>query len=63
MNQFLFSRGVTLPGFLTAMMVGIIIINSSAGFKIELDPVARERASEISLQLFPAMSATERDAL
>ena len=55
-NQFLFSQGVTLPGFLTAMMVGIVITNSADVFKFNLDAVARERAAEISLQLFLAMS-------
>jgi len=55
-NQFLFSKGVTLPGFLTAMLIGIVIANISDGFKIRIDPVARERASELSLQLFLAMS-------
>ncbi len=55
-NQFLFSKGVTLPGFLTAMMVGIVIVNATSLLKVELDPVARDRASEISLQLFLAMS-------
>lgn len=55
-NQFLFSKGVTLPGFLTAMMVGIVIANSADFFKFKLDTVARERAAELSLQLFLAMS-------
>ncbi len=55
-NQFLFSKGVTLPGFLTAMMVGIVITNSADIFKFKLDEVARERAAELSLQLFLAMS-------
>jgi ESS family glutamate:Na+ symporter len=55
-NQFLFSQGVTLPGFLTAMLIGIVISNVADTFKIKLDPVARERASELSLQLFLAMS-------
>jgi len=55
-NQFLFSRGVTLPGFLTAMMVGIVIANLSEPLGFRLDPVAREQAAEISLQLFLAIS-------
>ncbi len=55
-NQFLFSQGITLPGFLTAMLIGIVITNTADTFKIELDSVARERASELSLQLFLAMS-------
>ncbi len=55
-NQFLFARGVTLPGFLTAMMVGIVITNLADVLKLRLDPVANDRAAEISLQLFLAMS-------
>ena len=43
-NQFLFSQGVTLPGFLTAMMVGIFIANTADVFKVTLDPVARAGA-------------------
>ena len=55
-NQYLFSKGVTIPGFLTAMMVGIVIANSMDVLKIKLDPVTQERAAELSLQLFLAMS-------
>ncbi len=55
-NQFLFASGVTLPGFLTAMMVGILITNIADVLKLRLDPVANDRAAEISLQLFLAMS-------
>ncbi len=55
-NQFLFSQGVTLPGFLTAMVVGIVFANSADLLRIKIDPVARERAAELSLQLFLAMS-------
>jgi len=55
-NQFLFAKGVTLPGFLTAMLVGIVIANVADVLKFQLDPVSRERASEFSLQLFLAIS-------
>ena len=55
-NRYLFAQGVTLPGFLTAMMVGIVIANGAAAFKIKLDPATRDRAAEISLQLFLAIS-------
>lgn len=55
-NEFLFTQGVTLPGFLTAMMVGIVIANASDALNFEIDPVARRSAGEISLQLFLAMS-------
>jgi len=55
-NRLLFSRGVTLPGFLTAMMCGIIITNSADALKVELNVRAIERFGEISLQLFLSMS-------
>ena len=55
-NQYIFSKGVTIPGFLTAMMVGIVIANGADLLKIRLDPVTQDRAAEISLQLFLAMS-------
>ncbi|PCJ38309.1 MAG: sodium/glutamate symporter [Cellvibrionales bacterium] len=55
-NRILFSSGVTLPGFLTAMMIGIIITNGADLLKIELSDVALERCSELSLQMFLCMS-------
>ncbi len=55
-NLFLDSWGLTLPGFLTAMMTGIVIANAADALKIELDPVSRESVAEISLQLFLAIS-------
>lgn len=55
-NRFLFDHGVTLPGFLTAMLVGIVIANLADVFKFRLDSVSRDRANEFSLQLFLAIS-------
>jgi glutamate:Na+ symporter, ESS family len=55
-NRMLFSNGVTLPGFLTAMMIGIVITNSADLFKLQLNEKAIDRAAEISLQLFLSMS-------
>ncbi|MEZ0121914.1 MAG: sodium/glutamate symporter [Candidatus Reddybacter sp.] len=55
-NRLLFTSGVTLPGFLTAMMVGIVITNGADVLKIELSETALERAGELSLQLFLCMS-------
>lgn len=55
-NDLLFSRGVTLPGFLTSMVVGIIITNGADLLKIELSDTALERGGELSLQLFLCMS-------
>jgi ESS family glutamate:Na+ symporter len=55
-NRLLFSRGVTLPGFLTAMMVGIVLTNGADLIRVKLSDPAIERAGEISLQLFLCMS-------
>jgi len=55
-NRLLFTSGVTLPGFLTAMMVGIVITNGADVLKLELSETALERAGELSLQLFLCMS-------
>ncbi|OUR63821.1 sodium/glutamate symporter [Methylophaga sp. 42_25_T18] len=55
-NRFLFSSGVTLPGFLTAMMIGIAFTNSADFFKIQLSTPTIDRAAEISLQIFLSMS-------
>jgi len=55
-NRMLFSAGVTLPGFLTSMMVGIIITNGADLLKIELSHIALDRVGELALQLFLCMS-------
>jgi ESS family glutamate:Na+ symporter len=55
-NQVLFSRGVMLPGFLTSMMVGIVITNLGDVFKWRLPSGEFDRFGEICLQLFLAMS-------
>lgn len=55
-NRMLFSKGVTLPGFLTAMMIGIIVTNSAGLFKLQLNTPVIDRAAEISLQIFLSMS-------
>jgi ESS family glutamate:Na+ symporter len=55
-NQFFTASGVTVPGFLTAMLVGIIIGNICDVSKIRLSSIAIERAGEIGLQLFLSIS-------
>ncbi len=45
-----------LPGFLTAMFVGIVLTNSLDFFKIEIHKPSISLCSDISLQLFLAMS-------
>ncbi len=56
LNQLLFARGVMLPGFLTAMVVGIAITNLSGplGFNIHMPLI--NRIGDVSLNIFLAMS-------
>ena len=55
-NRFLFAQGVLLPGFLTAMLVGIVITNLSDTFKFQIHPRTIDKFGEVSLNIFLAMS-------
>ncbi len=55
-NRFLSIRGLKLPGFLTAMVVGIIISNASDLLGRELHKPTIAATGELSLQLFLGMS-------
>ncbi len=55
-NRFLFESGVLLPGFLTAMFVGIVITNLSDVFGFEINPVTIDKFGEVALNIFLAMS-------
>ena len=55
-NRHLFARGVMLPGFLTAMMVGTLITNLADLRKRSIPSADIDRFGEICLQLFLAMS-------
>jgi ESS family glutamate:Na+ symporter len=55
-NRTLFAQGVLLPGFLTAMFVGIVITNLSDVFRISIHPVTIEKVGEVSLNVFLSMS-------
>jgi ESS family glutamate:Na+ symporter len=55
-NRLLFAEGVMLPGFLTAMMVGIVMTNLADVVKIKLPLADINGLGEISLQLFLSMS-------
>ena len=55
-NRFLFSQDVLLPGFLSAMIVGIVITNTADLFRVKLSNVVIDRGGEISLHLFLSMS-------
>ena len=55
-NELLFSKDVLVPGFLTAMLVGIIITNSLDFINVQLHSPAIDRANEVSLNIFLTMS-------
>ncbi len=55
-NSHLAMKGLSLPGFLTAMMVGIVITNLADFFDRPLSKVTIDRAGELNLELFLAMS-------
>lgn len=60
-NKVFFERGVKLPGFLTAMMVGIIITNVADALKKEVRQRDFDKVGEVALQLFLAMSLMSMD--
>jgi ESS family glutamate:Na+ symporter len=62
-NRFLFSAGVLLPGFLTAMVVGIVITNLADVRKIQINTTAVSMTSDVALLLFLSMSLMSMDLL
>lgn len=62
-NHYLFSYEIRLPGFLTAMMIGVIITNIADPLKFELNHGSIGLVGGISLQLFLAMSLMSMDLL
>jgi len=55
-NDWLSGLGLSLPPFLTAMFVGIVLTNVADALKWKFNPDSVDRAGEISLHLFLAMS-------
>jgi ESS family glutamate:Na+ symporter len=55
-NRAISENGVRLPGFLTSMFVGIIIVNVSDLLKRPLNPVVIEKFGDLALNLFLSMS-------
>ncbi|MCK5363525.1 MAG: sodium/glutamate symporter, partial [Gammaproteobacteria bacterium] len=55
-NRFLSINGLKLPGFLTAMVIGIIISNAADLLSKELHKPTIAATGELSLQLFLGMS-------
>ena len=62
-NHYLFSYRIRLPGFLTAMMVGLIVTNIAEPLKISLRPNVIDVIGGVSLQLFLCMSLMSMDLL
>ena len=60
-NRFLFDAGMKLPGFLTAMMVGIVITNLADARQKPLRQGDYDKVGQVSLQLFLAMSLMSLD--
>jgi ESS family glutamate:Na+ symporter len=60
-NRFLFDAGMKLPGFLTAMMVGIVITNLADVRQKPLRQGDYDKVGQVSLQLFLAMSLMSLD--
>jgi glutamate:Na+ symporter, ESS family len=62
-NRYMFAYQIRLPGFLTAMMVGVVITNVADLFKTELKHDAIDIIGGVSLQLFLVMSLMSMDLL
>lgn len=60
-NRWLFSNDIKLPGFLTAMLVGIAITNIADGLRRPLRTSDYDKVGEVALQLFLAMSLMSMD--
>lgn len=56
LNDWLASKGVALPQFLTAMFIGIVLTNLADLAKLKIHVPSINRAGELSLHLFLAMS-------
>ena len=55
-NRFLFDKGVLLPGFLTAMFVGIFITNAADMLRLRINAATVGKFGEVALNIFLAMS-------
>ena len=55
-NSYLFSEGVVLPGFLTSMLVGILITNLADLMSWQLNKATVDKFGEVSLNVFLSMS-------
>ena len=56
LNDFARQAGILLPGFLSAMLAGVVITNLADVFKYKLDFAPIERGGALALQLFLVMA-------
>jgi len=63
LNRYLFTHDIKLPGFLSAMLVGIILTNSAERAKIQFNQDAIDLISPLSLQLFLTLSLMSMDLM
>lgn len=55
-NEALLAQGVLLPGFLTAMLAGILLTNIADSCKVSLHPFTVSKFGEVALNIFLSMS-------
>ncbi len=55
-NQLIFAKGVLLPGFLTSLLVGVLLTNLADLLKMKLSMTPIDAAGEVSLSIFLSMS-------
>ncbi|MEM6533258.1 MAG: sodium/glutamate symporter [Myxococcota bacterium] len=60
-NRLFIDVGIKFPGFLTAMLVGILFTNGASILKVEIRQSDFDRVGEIALQLFLSMSLMSMD--
>lgn len=56
LNEWARHAGILLPGFLSAMIAGVVITNLADAFKYKLDFAPIERGGAVALQLFLVMA-------
>ncbi|MCH2110923.1 MAG: hypothetical protein MK135_16520 [Polyangiaceae bacterium] len=62
-NRYLFSFSIRLPGFLTAMAIGVVITNLADPLKLKMRHNALDLIGGVCLQLFLVMSLMSLDLL
>ena len=55
-NRMLFAEGVVLPGFLTSMLIGIVLTNLADLLKLKMNKLTLDNFGDVSLNIFLSMS-------